>query len=148
MTELKQIGKVAEELGVNPKTIRYYEGIDLIPAPQRNPIGYRVYSADEVERIAFILRARNLDFSLDDIGEILALQETGEAPCLYVNELVNHRLLDIDHRIAELQQLRGELETIQTEAQALPQENIANKDCICHLIENGALKQAALGLDL
>lgn len=147
MTELKQIGEVAEDLSINPKTIRYYEEIELIPTPQRNPIGYRVYTADEVGRIAFILRARNLDFSLDDIGEILALQENGEAPCLYVNELVSHRLLDIDHRIAELQQLRGELETIQKEAQALPRENIVNKDCICHLIENKALKDEKLRPD-
>ncbi|KAA3643978.1 MAG: heavy metal-responsive transcriptional regulator [Chloroflexi bacterium] len=143
MNDLKQIGLVADELGINPKTIRYYEERELIPEAERNQTGYRVYSQDAIERIGFILRARDLDFSLDDIGEILELRERGEAPCLYVTDLVSHRLLDIDAKIAALQQLRGELEVIQTEAQSLPREKIVNKDCICHLIENEALKEGS-----
>ena len=128
MSEVKQIGIVAEELRINPKTIRYYEEIELIPEAERNQTGYRVYNHDDIERIAFILRSRDLDFSLDDIGEILSLREHGEAPCLYVSDLVGHRLLDIDTKISALQQLRGELEEIQKDAQALPRENIVNKD--------------------
>ncbi|MFQ5433464.1 MAG: MerR family DNA-binding transcriptional regulator, partial [Anaerolineae bacterium] len=88
MTQLKQIGVAAHELGINPKTIRYYEEIGLIPQAQRTETGYRIYAQVDLDRIAFILRARELDFSLDDIGEILALREGGEAPCLYVTELV------------------------------------------------------------
>lgn len=140
MNELKQIGIVAGELDINPKTIRYYEEIELIPKAQRNQAGYRVYSQDDIERLAFILRARALDFSLDDIGEILAFREDGEAPCLYVTGLVSQRVMDIDAKIAALRQLRGELEEIQRDAQALPYEQIASKGCICHLIENQALK--------
>lgn len=78
----KQIGEAARHLGINPKTIRYYEEIGLIPEAQRNRSGFRVYSQAEIDRLAFILRARALDFSLDDIGEILALRERGVAPCL------------------------------------------------------------------
>ncbi|MDK1028448.1 MAG: MerR family transcriptional regulator [Anaerolineae bacterium] len=141
MHDLKQIGIVAEELGINPKTIRYYEERDLIPPAQRNQTGYRVYNQDDIERIAFILRSRDLDFPLDDIGEILALRENGEAPCLYVNELVGHRILDIDARISALQQLKGELEEIQKDSQALPRKNIVDKDCICQLIENQKLRE-------
>lgn len=141
MSEVKQIGIAAKELGINPKTIRYYEEIELIPPAQRNQTGYRVYNQDDIERIAFILRSRDLDFSLDDISEILALREDGEAPCLYVNDLVGHRLLDIDAKISSLKKLRGELVEIQKDAQALPRENIVNKDCFCHLIENQALKE-------
>jgi DNA-binding transcriptional MerR regulator len=137
MNSLKrQIGEVAYELGINPKTIRYYEEIGLIPEAQRNQSGFRVYSQPEIDRLAFILRARALDFSLDDIGEILALREQGEAPCLYVTELVQQRISEIDTKISALNQLRRELEDVQRMAQALPEENILNKDCICHLIEN------------
>ncbi|MFQ5434023.1 MAG: MerR family transcriptional regulator, partial [Anaerolineae bacterium] len=85
---MKQIGDVAHTLNINPKTIRYYEEIGLIPPAQRSQTGYRIYSQSDIDRLAFILRARELDFSLDDIGEILALREGGEAPCLYVTELV------------------------------------------------------------
>jgi DNA-binding transcriptional MerR regulator len=35
MDQLKQIGEVAHPLDLNPKTIRYYEEINLIPEPQR-----------------------------------------------------------------------------------------------------------------
>jgi DNA-binding transcriptional MerR regulator len=139
MNEQKQIGEVARELGINPKTIRYYEEIGLIPTAQRTETGYRVYDQADIDRLAFILRARALDFSLDGIGEILALRENGEAPCLYVTELVQQQIAAIEDKIAVLTQLRHELEEIDRTAQALPRESIANKECICHLIENQAL---------
>ena len=137
--ELVQIGEVAQALGINPKTIRYYEEIGLIPKAARSAGGYRLYEQTDFDRLSFILRARGLDFSLDDIGEILALREDGEAPCLYVTELVDKRISDIDARIEGLNQLRHELEDIRVEAQSLPREDIVRKDCICHLIENEAL---------
>ena len=49
MSQLKQIGAVASELGVNPKTIHYYEEIGLVPKAQRNQTGYRVYSQTEID---------------------------------------------------------------------------------------------------
>lgn len=136
MSELRQIGEVANELNVNPKTIRYYEEFGLIPPPQRTERGYRVYSPSDIERLAFILRAREFDFSLDDIGEILTLRENGEAPCLYVTELVDKQMAAIDAKIAALNQLRHDLEAIQHQAQTIPLDVIINKDCVCHLIEN------------
>ena len=139
MTELKQIGEVARELGINPKTIRYYEEIELIPRAQRSRSRYRVYEQVAIDRIAFILRARELDFSLDDIGEILALREQGEVPCLYVTELVEKQLVHIDAKIVALQQLQRELKEIRQQARSIPLEDIANKECVCHLIENQAL---------
>lgn len=139
MSQFKQIGMVAHELGINPKTIRYYEEIELIPKAQRTETGYRVYDQADIERLAFILRARALDFSLDDIGEILALREIGETPCLYVTELVQQQIAAIDDKIAALTQLQRELEKIDQTAESLPREGIVNKDCICHLIENQSL---------
>lgn len=136
MSELRQIGEVANELNINPKTIRYYEEFGLIPPPQRTERGYRVFNRSDIDRLAFILRARELDFSLDDIGEILALRENGETPCLYVTELVDKQVAAIDAKIATLNQLRQELETIQRQAQTIPLDVIVNKDCVCHLIEN------------
>lgn len=139
MNELKQIGQVARELGINPKTIRYYEEFGLIPRAQRTGSGYRIYEQVDVDRLAFILRARELDFSLDDIGEILALREQGEVPCLYVTELVEKQLAHIDAKIVALQQLQHELEEIRQQARSIPLEEIVNKECVCHLIENREL---------
>jgi len=136
MSELKQIGEVANNLGINAKTIRYYEEIGVVPKAQRTENGYRIYRQVDIDRLAFILRARELDFSLDDIGEILALREEGEAPCLYVTELVAKQIASIDAKIAALNQLRHELEEIERLAQSISLDVIANKDCVCHLIEN------------
>lgn len=141
MSISKQIGAAARELGVNPKTIRYYEEIGLIPPAQRTQTGYRVYAQSDIDRIAFILRARELDFSLDDIGEILALREEGEAPCLYVTELVEKQLAVIDAKIAALNQLRQELGEIQRQAQIIPLDVIVDKECVCHLIQNQVIQE-------
>lgn len=141
MTIQRQIGEVAHKLGVNPKTTRYYEEISLIPPARRTTTGYRVYSQADIDRIAFILRARELDFSLDDIGEILALREGGETPCLYVTELVQKQLAEIDAKIAALNQLRNELEDVQRQAQIIPLDVIMDKECVCHLIENREIRE-------
>lgn len=135
------IGELGERLDVNPKTIRYYEKIGLLPEPARNSSGYRVYTAQDVERLAFVLRAKGLDFSLEEIGEILALRERGEAPCPYVVQQIEAKLDEVDRKIETLRKLRGELEELHAEAEALPPEDIAAKGRICHLIENRNLVQ-------
>ncbi len=130
------IGELGKRLNVNPKTIRYYEEIGLLPEPVRTPGGYRVYGEEDVERLAFILRARALDFSLEEIREILGLRERGEPPCPYVLHRIEAKIAEVDRRIEQLRQLRIELEKLRDEARALPAEEIAAKGCICHIIEN------------
>jgi DNA-binding transcriptional MerR regulator len=133
------ISELGRRLHVNPKTIRYYEEIGLMPTPSRNPSGYRVYTDQDAERLAFILRAKALDFSLDEIREILALRERGEAPCPYVLRQIERRIAEVDQKIEQLCQLRAELEGLRDEVAALPAEEIAAKGRICHLIENRGL---------
>jgi DNA-binding transcriptional MerR regulator len=133
------ISEPGRRLGVNPKTIRYYEAVGLMPPPARNPSGYRVYTEQDVARLEFILRAKALDFSLEEIREILALRERGEAPCPYVLHQIEAKIADVDRKIAQLRQLRAELEELRAEAAALPPEEIAAKGYVCHLIENREL---------
>lgn len=104
-----RIGEVADELGINPRTIRYYESIGLIPEADRTPGGYRTFGADDVERLSFIRNAQRLGLSLDEIGEVLALRERGEQPCGYVLEVVRRQTDAIDRQVRELLQLREEL---------------------------------------
>ena len=132
-TELK---KITSELGINPKTIRYYEDIGLIPQVKRTAQGYRLYDQNVVDRIAFILRARALDFSLNEIAEILAYHQHGEMPCTYVTTLVSQQISAIDAKIAALQMLRQDLEAIDAQAQTSGNNLVADDDCICHLIED------------
>ena len=104
-----RIGEVADIVGVNPKTIRYYEGIGLIPEPSRRPSGYRVYGAEDVARLAFIRRAQRFGLSLGEIREILDYREEGQRPCAFVLDAVRRQAAEVDKRIAELTQLRIEL---------------------------------------
>jgi DNA-binding transcriptional MerR regulator len=136
MTEQLRIGELARRIDVNPKTIRYYEQIGLLPTPHREANGYRVYGQADVERLQFIRRARALDFSLDDIGEILAFRERSEAPCLYVLHSIDRKIDEVEQRIADLKRLRGELVELRREAQDLPVDDVEGKECVCHLIQN------------
>ena len=79
-----RIGEVAERLAVNPRTIRYYESIGLIPEPARTESDYRDYDEKDFERIRFIKTARRLDLALDEIREILAFADKSQVPCGHV----------------------------------------------------------------
>lgn len=67
------IGALSSETGVNIETVRYYERIGLIPSPKRSAGGRRVFAPDDVQRLNFIRRARQLGFSIDDIRSLLAV---------------------------------------------------------------------------
>lgn len=103
------IGELAKRLGVNPKTIRYYEGLGLLSEPRRSESGYRLYAEDDAERLRFILGAKALGLSLHDIKEIVEAWGVGEAPCDHVSHLLDARLAELDRRIAELVDFRDNL---------------------------------------
>ena len=60
-------GKLAAQTGCNIETIRYYEKVGIIPDPARTPAGYRVYNEEHINRLRFILRAKELGFSAERI---------------------------------------------------------------------------------
>lgn len=126
-----RIGELAGRLGLNPRTIRYYESIGLLPPPARDDSGYREYGETDIERVAFIRSAQRLGLALDEIGEVLALRDRGEAPCGYVRELIGREVADIDRRVQELQDLRRELSALERRAREAPGDG-----AICGLIEH------------
>lgn len=144
MIEQMRISKLAREIDINPRTIRYYEQIGLLPRPRREANGYRVYDQTDLARLQFIRRARALDFSLDDIGEILAFRERGAAPCLYVLHTIDQKIDEVEGRIADLERLRQELIELRREAQDLPVDDVEGKECVCHLIQNRELNRSTI----
>lgn len=127
-----RIGEVAEQVGINPKTIRYYEGIGLLPDPQRLPSGYREYSDDDVDRLGFIRTAQRLGLSLAEISEILGFRERDERPCEYVLSVLDRQVADLDRRMADMAQLRRELIALKRKADRLPPQ----EGCYCAVIEH------------
>lgn len=130
-----RIGELAEQVGVTAKSIRYYEGIGLLPAPDRRPSGYRDYTDDDVERLRFVKTAQRLNLSLAEISEILAFHERAEPPCEYVLGVLDRQVADLDRRIAEMAQLRDQLVALKARTDRLPQE----AGCYCAVIEHAQI---------
>jgi DNA-binding transcriptional MerR regulator len=130
-----RIGELAGRLGLNPRTLRFYESIGVLPEPGRTPSGYREYDEVDVERLRFIKLAQSLGLALDDIREILALRDRGEAPCPYVREVIERQTAAIEERIRELQRLRTELKRLRRVARALP-DDAPDSGCVCHILQN------------
>ncbi len=130
-----RIGELADLVGVNPKAIRYYEGIGLLPSPQRAPSGYRDYTSADVERLRFVSTARRLNLSLSEIAEILGFRERAERPCDYVLGVLDRQVEDIDRRMAQMARLRAELVSIRAHADPVPRD----EGCYCAVIEHAAV---------
>ena len=103
--------QLARRTGCNLETVRYYEKVGLLPAPARNANGYRVYSPELVQRLQFILRARDLGYAMDDIRSLLSLTDTGAQTCAEVMARTELHLEDVRRRIADLQKIEAALAT-------------------------------------
>lgn len=97
------IGEAAAASGVSAKMIRYYEQIGLIQAAARTESGYRVYSAKDVETLRFIRRARDLGFSVEEMGTLLALWQDKARESADVKRVALQHVAEIEKRIQELE---------------------------------------------
>lgn len=112
MPERYFIGRAATTAGLTAKTLRYYEAVGLLPPPDRTESGYRVYSADAIRRLSFIVKAKRLGLSLREIREILGIRDGGQAPCVHLQHLLQRKVREVGGRIAELTALREELQRL------------------------------------
>lgn len=106
------IGELSRRCGVKIPTIRYYEQMGLIAAPERSDGNQRRYSSDGLKRLSFIRHSRELGFSIEDIRGLLELSQHPEQPCRDAHKLAAQRLADVRARIARLQSLERELKRI------------------------------------
>jgi len=89
--------------GVNIETIRYYERIEMLPAPPRTASERRLYGPAETRTLCFICRARELGFTLNEIRTLLALSAgSRRASCTAVRELAAGHLAEVRAKIADL----------------------------------------------
>ena len=106
------IGELSRRTGVKVPTIRYYETMGLISAPERTEGNQRRYSRQELERLSFIRHGRDLGLSLDAIRDLIRLNENPEMPCRDAHDIANAHLAQIESRIARLLRLKKELTRI------------------------------------
>mgnify|MGYP000122861789 CR=1 FL=1 len=131
----QKIGTVVRQLGLQSSAVRFYERQGLL-APSRLSNGYRVYSREAVEALRFIVRAKELGFTLEQIREVLNIRRAGKEPCGCVKEIVDRNLEDIDRKMKGLAQLRRELKKL-----AAPHTGRAKPAPICSIIETGPARK-------
>ncbi len=108
------IGEAAEASGVSAKMIRYYESIGLIPITARTQAGYRVYSEKDIQTLGFIRRARDLGFSVEQIGKLVALWQDRERASTDVKRLALEHIEVLELKARELHEMASTLRHLAT----------------------------------
>ena len=130
------IGELAKQIKINPKTIRYYEEISILPRPKRGTNNYRVYSLDTVNRLSFIRKAQDLGFTLREIKEVLTISDRGNDPCEHVGELLKGRIVDIEKKLMELKSVQIKLKKLEKQWSKIQiQEECKTGELICPKIQ-------------
>lgn len=106
------IGELSMRTGVKVPTIRYYEQMGLIAAPERSAGNQRRYSRTELERLSFIRHARDLGLSIEAIRDLVRLSENPDMACNEAHEIAGNHLEAVQTRIEKLTLLAGELQRI------------------------------------
>jgi MerR family copper efflux transcriptional regulator len=128
-----RIGVLAAAAGLTTKTIRFYEQAGLLPEPPRTPAGYRDYPDKTTMRLAFIRDAQAAGLTLAEIRGILAIRDSGQAPCRHVTGLIDRHLAQVEQRLAELIQAREALRSLQRRAAATDPAD-CTKDEVCSIL--------------
>ena len=106
------IGELSRETGVKIPTIRYYEQMALIDAPERSQGNQRRYSQEGLQRLSFIKHSRDLGFSIENIRELLELRQHPDSPCDNAHGIAARHLSDIRAKITKLRRLETQLRRI------------------------------------
>lgn len=108
------IGDLSRRTGVKVPTIRYYEQMGLLEAPERSEGNQRRFGKKELERLAFIRHARDLGITIESIRELIDLSGHAEKPCADADRIAREQLRSVRERIVQLRRLEKELERIAT----------------------------------
>ena len=102
-----KIGELADRSGVTAKTIRYYESIGLMPAPDRTTSNYRDYDDDAEGRLRFVRDSQAAGLTLAEVASILEMKDAGESTCEHTRLLVQRHIDEIDQQMRVLRENRA-----------------------------------------
>jgi len=129
-----KIGEIAKLTGVSIDTIRHYTRKGLLTPERDSGNGYQHYSQTDAQRVRFILQAKWLGYTLNEIDEILDEARHGRSPCPRVREIIEARIIENRQKVKELIDLQARMEAALQHWQSLP-DGVPDRHLVCHLIE-------------
>lgn len=106
---LYRIGDITKQLGLSADTLRYYEKFGLLTNIARTASGIRQYDDKDISRIKFIKRAQRMNFSLDEIKNLLHMRADPQHAKDEIRTITAEKLADIESHLDDLTTLRNEL---------------------------------------
>ena len=103
------IGELSGRTKVNVETIRYYERIGILAPPPRTQGGHRVYGEDQIKRLHFVRRSRELGFALEGVKQMLRIIDGGDVTCEQVRLIASDHLEDVRAKLADLKRMEKAL---------------------------------------
>ncbi len=110
--KMDTIGTLSRKTGCHIETIRYYERIGLLSKPARTEGGHRLYDKEQIKRLVFIRRSRELGFSLEEIRTLFRLVESQRYTCQEVKRVTEQHIKDVTKKISDLRRLHKTLRSI------------------------------------
>ncbi len=134
-----QISEIAEQLGVAPSTVRYYERIGLVPSPPRTPSGYRTYDDEAAARLLFITRAKRIGLTLEQIAEVLPIWDGVNCAATHdeIVRLIDTKRAEVLERMEELQRFAEQLDEVRVALEEAPPPAACLPDLSCCVPETG-----------
>ncbi len=127
------IGEIAARAGITPDALRYYERVGVVARPGRTAGGFRVYSAEVIERLRFIKQGQLHGLTLAEIRELLSLSDRhGAGQCRQVQRLLKRKLAELESRVMQLQEFRVTLEGYLSQCERTLNES---PDATCPVVE-------------
>jgi DNA-binding transcriptional MerR regulator len=108
MRDLK-IGELGDRTGTSAPTIRYYEQIGLLRRAPRQAGGHRVYTRDDIERLTFIRRCREFDFSIEQVRALVGIMQDPNSSCMAARDMAAEHLAAVRVKMRELKALERSL---------------------------------------
>ncbi|MCG9712711.1 MerR family DNA-binding protein [Shewanella insulae] len=129
-----RVNQLAKNLNITGDTVRFYTRIGLLSPAKSSVNGYKDYSDKDQSRMQFILSARNLGFSVDEIKVIFSRTDQGESACSLVRQMIQQKLEETEKQFEEMVKLRSRLSNAVTDWSHKP-DKAPTGNMICHLIE-------------
>ena len=109
------IGDISRKTGVNIETVRYYERIGIMPEPNRTEGGNRQYNHEQLKRLHFVKRSRELGFNLEEVRALLKLVDRKDFTCGEVHSMTVDHLATVKRKLADLRRLEKVLNSMASE---------------------------------